>query len=70
MNELSQRNARPARATPLVALGVAAGCVLALAACAHGGPDDVKPTATTAYHSVQPATPPSPGTTAPPQPRQ
>jgi hypothetical protein len=30
------------------------GFVLALAACAHDGLDDVKPTATTAYHSGQP----------------
>lgn len=31
-----------------------AGFVLALTACAHDGLDNVKPTATTAYHSGQP----------------
>jgi len=37
-----------------VPLLCSAGLALALAACAHSGFDDVKPTATTAYHSAQP----------------
>lgn len=40
--------------------------VLTLAACAHTGTDDVKPTATTAYHSGAPAAQqPSPAAPAP-----
>ena len=72
MNALSQRNMLPACAAARL---IAAGFALTLGACAHDGLDDVKPTATTAYHAGQPATPqpsqPSQGTPAPlPQPRQ
>ncbi len=57
MNPFSPRDSRPMRGSRR-ARGVqalySAGFALALAACAHSGLDDVKPTATTAYHSAQP----------------
>ncbi|TAM49582.1 MAG: hypothetical protein EPN57_24270 [Paraburkholderia sp.] len=41
---------------------------LALGACAQDGLDNVRPTATTAYHSSQPSAPPAPSAEpAPPQ---
>ena len=69
MNALSQCSIRPARAAALLMAGI---FVPALGACAHDGLDEVKHTATTAYHAGQPAAPqPSQGMTAPsPPPRQ
>lgn len=68
MNELfscSTRRMRPIQGVgSLGAAGLA--LTLTLAACAHTGVDDVKPTATTAYHSSAPAAPqPSPAAPAP-----
>jgi len=57
MNPFSPRDTRHARGSRRrhgVPLLCSAGLALALAACAHSGFDDVKPTATTAYHSAQP----------------
>ena len=48
----------------------ALGFALALCACAHDGGDDVKPTATTAYHSAAPAAPPAGTSAAPAQPKE
>lgn len=48
------------------ALGLVSAA-LALGACAQQGLDDVKPTATTAYHSSQPAAPQPAPAPAPPQ---
>ena len=50
------QHAGSSRRTRGVQVLYSAGFVLALAACAHDGLDDVKPTATTAYHSGQPDT--------------
>ncbi|MDG0023701.1 hypothetical protein [Trinickia sp. Y13] len=51
----------------LRSLGLASAA-LALGACAQQGLDNVKPTATTAYHSSQPSAPPAPAAeSAPPQ---
>ena len=58
MNELLRCSTRLTRWLRMLG---AAGCALmlgALGACAHNGTDDVKPTATTAYHSG--AQPPQP----------
>ena len=68
MNELSPCSTR--RMRPIQRMGSfgVAGLALALtlAACAHTGVDDVKPTATTAYHSGAPAAQqPSPATPSP-----
>jgi predicted small lipoprotein YifL len=68
MKQLSQGSARRGRGAGhgqrRLALG-AAGLVLALAACAQQGPEYVKPTATTAYHTPQPEA--TPGAPAPPR---
>ena len=60
MNPFSKRNRRHrpgerrVSRVPLQLLG-AASLFLVLGACARsGGPEDVKPTATTAFHSSQP----------------
>lgn len=57
MNELLRRSTQPSRRLRwrMRTLG-AAGLALALVACVHSNTDDVKPTATTAYHSGEPAT--------------
>ena len=64
MNELLQHGTWPARSVRIVG---AAGLALALGACDQSGLDDVKPTATTAYHSAAPAAqqPPPATSTAP-----
>ncbi len=60
MNDLSQYGTRPV--IWVSALG-AASIALALGACAQNGMDNVKPTATTAYHSGEAAAPqPAPAT--------
>lgn len=62
MNHLLRRSTRPTWRMCMLGAGALA---LALAACAHGGKDDVKPTDTTAYHSGGPAaTQPSPATSS------
>lgn len=60
MNLPSQRGAPAAHRARMLG---AATLALALGACAQTG-DDVKPTATTAYHSTQPGTA-QPATAAP-----
>ncbi|PMS20103.1 hypothetical protein C0Z18_11900 [Trinickia dabaoshanensis] len=65
MNDLSQCAAgRSVWANALGAAGFSLG-VLALGACAQNGMDDVKPTATTAYHSGEAVSPPSAPAPAP-----
>lgn len=64
MNPFSTSNSRQRpdeqRVSRIGLLG-AASFVLALGACVHsGGPEDVKPTATTALHTPQPGTPQTP----------
>jgi hypothetical protein len=61
MKQLSQRSAaRGRRARQACGKRVvgAAGLLLVLAACVQQGPEYVKPTATTAYHTPQPDAPP------------
>lgn len=60
MKQLSQDRARRGQRLRRERGGLvagAAGLILALAACAQHGPEDVKPTATTAYHTPQSDTP-------------
>lgn len=52
----AQRGQRSRQARGGLVVG-AAGLILALAACAQHGPENVKPTATTAYHTPQPEAP-------------
>jgi recombinational DNA repair protein (RecF pathway) len=62
MKKLLRRSARFTPLTRWMHALAAAGFALALTACAHNGADDVKPTATTAYHSGAPVTQPTPVT--------
>ncbi|WP_162878212.1 hypothetical protein [Trinickia diaoshuihuensis] len=66
MMALSQGGTRPTTWPRwLGAATTAAGLALALGACARSGVDDVKPTATTAYHSGEAGAPQPAPSTAP-----
>jgi hypothetical protein len=54
MNSLSQYGTRPSMWVSVLG---ASSIALALGACAQNGMDNVKPTATTAYHSGEGAAP-------------